>query len=397
MVLDFDSVRNKYILTWETEKTNINYRTVSISYIDVVGDHGFEIIFNAQSLDGKQVMDVFRKTHSPFGGISLYFESIFNSEINGKIEIQRQERSQAYILGQRNGVSFPIVLLEDTIIENEQQPGVIRTSYMWSFQTNRYVMAFREIIPTRIIEEQRMREMVFDDIESFKTFLEGQWYNVESNNSIIRFNGRTNEVAFFTSNLMEVHRWTNATHSRQHRTIDFIARNDQIHFMRNRIIVRIENMNRIRVTIVDRDNPKNINHQMDGYYIRLSNNMLPSINPIVQNNLPNITLGGEFLGENDSIVFENHNFSLRSSNNIRRGVFSIYNYHGEDILELRFIDENHLVRETITYNISMAQQIVENSIINRITLIRGTLRINSFFPSGEDPIFYIQTTEKSES
>ena len=45
IVIDFDSVRNKYITTWETVKENINPRTFIISYADIVGDHNLEILF----------------------------------------------------------------------------------------------------------------------------------------------------------------------------------------------------------------------------------------------------------------------------------------------------------------------------------------------------------------
>ena len=389
-VIDYDSVRNKYILTWEAEKTNINYRTVSISYMDVVGDHGFEIIFNAVSLDNKQILDIFRKTHSP-SGISLYYESICNLEVNGEIEIQEKERSQAYILGQKNGVSFPIITYEDIV---DPQPGVRKTSYMWNYQANKYVNAFKETIPAKIIEEQKINKMFFDDIESYKTFLEGQWYNVESDNFIIRFNGKANEIAFYTSDLMEVFKWSNASYSKIYKTIDINARNDQIHFITKRIIIRIENMNRIRIEIKDRENPKDVDHLMDGYYTRISDNMLPSVYSKKQSNITNIILNGEFLGANDLLIFENYDFILKSGNIVKKGMFSIYHYNNDEILELRFIDENYIVKETKLYKINMDRQIVENSIINKITLTKGIITINTFSPSGEDPLFYVQTKNK---
>jgi len=392
-VLDFDSVRNKYILTWEAEKTNINYRTVSISYMDVVGDHGLEIIFTATTLDNKHVLDIFRKTHSP-SGISLYYESICNLEVNGEIEIQEKERSHAYILGQKNGVSFPVITYEDV---SEPQSGVIKTSYMWNYQANKYVNVFKETVPAKIIEEQKINKIFFDDIESYKTFLEGQWYNVESDNFIIRFNGKANEIVFFTSDLMEVFKWSNATYSKLYRTIDINARNDQIHFITKRIIIKIENMNRIKVDIKDRENPKDIDHLMDGYYTRISDNMLPSVYSKKLTNVSNTVLNGEFLGANDIIIFENYNFILKSGNNTKKGIFSIYNYNNDEILELRFIDENHIVKEIKLYKINMERQVVDNSIINRIALIKGTITINSFSPSGEDALFYMQTIEKKES
>ena len=84
-------------------------------------------------------------------------------------------------------------------------------------------------------------------------------------------------------------------------------------------------------------------------------------------------------------------FILLSGNNIRRGIFSIYNFNNDEILELRFIDENFQVRETNIFKINMEQQILENSIINRVALTKGILTINSFSPSGEDTIHYVQT------
>ena len=391
-VLDFDSVRNKYILTWEVEKTNINYRTVSISYMDVVGDHGFEIIFNAVSLDNKQTLDIFRKTHSP-SGISLYYESICSLEVNGEIEIQEKERSQAYILGQKNGVSFPVITYEDI---EDPQPGVSKTSYMWNYQANKYVNAFNEKIPSKIIEEQKINKIFFDDIESYKTFLEGQWYNVESDNFIIRFNGKANEIAFYTSDLMEVFKWSNASYSKVYRTIDINARNDQIHFITKRIIIRIENMNRIRIEIKDRENPKDVDHLMDGYYTRISDNMLPSVYSKKQGNTVNTILSGEFLGINESIIFDNYDFILKSGNSVKKGLFSIYNFNNDEILELRFIDENFVVKEIKLYKINMDQQVVENSRIKKIILTKGIITINSFSPSGEDPVSYVQTIVNKE-
>jgi len=391
IVLDYDSVRNKYILTWETEKTNINYRTVSISYMDVVGDHGLEIIFNAVSLDNKQILDIFRKTHSP-SGISLYYESICNLEINGEIEIQEKERSQAYILGQKNGVSFPVITYEDIRDPQSGLTGVNKTSYMWNYQSNKYVNVFKETVPAKVIEEQKINKIFFDDIESYKTFLEGQWYNVEADNHIIRFNGKANEILFFTSDLMEVFKWLNASYYKLYRTIDINARNDQIHFITKRIIIKIENINRIKVDIKDRENPKDIDHLMDGYYTRISDNMLPSVYSKKQTNTTNITLNGEYLGDNNIIIFDNFNFTLKAGSNIKKGIFSIYNYNNDDILELRFIDENFIVKETELYKINMNHQAIEKAVINKITLTKGIIRINSFSPSGEDPIFYIQTT-----
>jgi len=395
MVIEFDSVRNRYISAWETEIRNINYRSVSISYMDVVGDHGFEIIFHALSLDNKQVLNIFRRTHSPFGGINLFYESILNLEVNGEIEIQEVARSQAYHLGQRSGASFPVITFENINTDGDPQPSVLRTTYMWNYQANRYLNVFQEVIPARIIEEQKISQMLFNNTESFQAFLEGKWQNVNSSNLIISFAGGNNirnEIIFYTSDTMEVLMWQNAAYSQLHRTINIHARNDQIHFITKRVTIRIENMNRIRVDVRKNDprSRSTVSHTMDGFYTRIPNNMLP-LHSARHSTPVNIVLNGEFLGANSSIIFEDHNFTFRSGNTTRRGIFSIYNFNNDEILELRFIDENFQIRERRIYRIDMNQQILENSIINNITLTRGAITINSFSPSGDDPIRYVQT------
>ena len=393
IVLDYDSVRNKYINTWEIEKTNINYRSLTITYLDIVGDHNLEIVFSAVSMDNNHILDVFRKTHSP-SGIRLYYESICSLSINGQIELLEKERSPAYNLGQKNGISFPIITYEDLVNIPEQVSGFKKTTYMWNYQANKYINAFEEIIPAEIVEEQKINKLFFEGIDAYKSFLEGQWYNVNSDELIIRFNKDRSEIAFFTSDILEIYKWSEFNYSRLNKTIDINARNELIHFITKRIFIKIENMNRIRIDIKDRENPKDID-QMNGTYERISENLIASIYTEKNNYAEKITLTGEYFGEGDILSFDKNYFYLKSGNTLKSGIYSIYNYSNELILELRFMDINKVFNDVRLYSINYDVKEMETSIINRLVLTRGVITTNLFKPFGEDSLLYLQTIEKN--
>ncbi len=392
IVLDFDSVRNKYVITWENEKSGMNYRSFSLSYLDIVGDHNLEIIFSGTSSSNNQVLDVFRKTHSP-SGIRLYYESICNIDINGQIEVQEKERSQAYNLGQKNGISFPIITYEDMDSFPEQIPSIRKTSYMWNYQSNKYINAIEEIIPVEIVEEQKINKMFFDGIDAYKSFLEGQWYNIDSDEFIIRFNKEGKEITFFTSDILEIYKWSDFNYSRLSKTIDINARNDLIHFITKRILIKIESMNRIRVDIKDRENPKDTD-QMNGYYERISEDVITSISASRDKTPETIKLSGEYSGANDVISFSGSDFILKSGNSNRKGIFSVYDYNNDLILELRFFDDNQICKEIRLYRMNYDEKEMEASIVKRLVLTKGILTTTLFKPSGTDPLLYLQTIEK---
>jgi len=393
MVLDFDSVRNKYIITWETEKTNINHRSITVSYIDTVGDHNLEIVFSALTLDNNHHIDIFRKTHSP-SGIRLYYESICSIELNGQIELIEKERSQAYNLGQKNGISFPVITYQENSISQDEGQKLLKTTYMWNYQANKYINAFQENIPAEILEEQKINKMFFDGIDAYKTFLEGQWYNVDSDELIIRFNKNENEISFFTSDILEIYKWSEFNYSRLNKTIDIYARNDLIHFITKRISIKIENMNRIKIEVKDRENPKDID-QMNGFYERISEDVISSIYNNRESKSEQVILSGEYSGSSGTILFNGHYFTMNSADTVKKGIFSIYNYNNELILELRVIDDNYLLKESLLFKLSYDEKDMEQTIINRILLTKGVVTADTFKTSGEDQLQFIQTIEKN--
>ena len=95
LVADFDYILNSYSISWESETNSDNVRSFLINLTDITGDHNLEIVCSGTDLDGKETLNIYRRTHSE-GGLVLNFSEIINLKIDGNIEIKEEKRTQAY-------------------------------------------------------------------------------------------------------------------------------------------------------------------------------------------------------------------------------------------------------------------------------------------------------------
>lgn len=237
-------------------------------------------------------------------------------------------------------------------------------------------------------------DFFFDGVEAYKSFLHGQWYNVESPGYIIRFDNSAGDITFFTRDSLETYQWSDFSYSRVWNRIDINARNSLIHFITKRITIQIESMNRINIEVRDVENIKDID-QMNGVYERISEELIAQtiydtsdITPLTE-----VNLSGEFSGSNDSITFNGKSFIQKSETEVKKGFFTLYDYNSEMILELRYINENKLVTDIKQYKIEYEKSETDSNRTNKITLVNGLLNPYNFSSYGEDPLIYMQTLE----
>ncbi len=393
LVVDFDSVRNKYIITWEDVQKNINPRTFIVSYADIVGDHNLEILFKGTGVQNEQILKIYRKTHSP-AGIRLFYENIADIEVNGQIEIVEKERSSAYLLGQKNGISFPVVTFEKDN-ESEKLLDMIKTTFIWNYQSSRYIKAFEEKIPGEKIEEEKLKKLYNDGIEAYKDFFQGQWINTESKDSIISFDKNNNEISLFSKDILEIYRWTDFHKSGFANSINISAKNDLIHFIRKNIFIRIEKLDRIRIVVNDTEISKNIN-PWDGYYEKVSDDFAATVNSEDSAaEEASIKLEGEYTGKNNTISFTPDNrFIQKGTDYEKQGIFSVFRYNSMNLIEFRYINDNRIVEDKKEYRIEYSEYDLENTIVKELRLQRGDIKSLYFDISGEDPVIYKQTVDK---
>ena len=61
-VVDFDSIRNKYVISWEYETKATNVRSFNLSLLDVTGDHNLEIICSGSYGNDTQTLDILQRS-----------------------------------------------------------------------------------------------------------------------------------------------------------------------------------------------------------------------------------------------------------------------------------------------------------------------------------------------
>ncbi len=127
------------------------------------------------------------------------------------------------------------------------------------------------------------------------------------------------------------------------------ARNDLIHFIRKNIFIRIEKLNRIRIVVNDREFSNNIN-PWNGNYEKINSSYTESAEKDNES-AEEIKLEGIFTGINDTITFNGSEFTQKGSDFVKSGIFSVFNYNGQNIIELRYLDSNRLVGEKKEYSI----------------------------------------------
>ena len=165
-------------------------------------------------------------------------------DIEGQIEIIEKERSSAYILGQKNGASFPIITYENDA-ESGNILDMVKKTFIWNYQSGRYIKSLEEKIPGEKIEEEKLEKLLVEGIDAYQDFLQGQWINNDAG-TMISFDKINREIALYSNDILEIYKWTNFIRYNNPRIVYINARNDLIHFIRKNLNIKISSMNRDR-------------------------------------------------------------------------------------------------------------------------------------------------------
>lgn len=392
VVIDFNNVDNDYEITWQKETSAVNIRNFNIALEDIVGDHNLEIICFGINAEGNRTLDVFRKTHPP-SGIGLFYTSICSISSDGTIEIDHQERSQAYKLGQRNGVSFPIITYSKDI-DSDNMLDLIKKEYHWKYQEQAYVIRKEVKVPGEKIEEKQLQKLFVQDEAAYEQYLDGLWYRPPNNETsdpasyeMIHFDRRNNLITFYEKGIQEVYRWNSTHKTRIPNSFYLVTHNELVPFIKKQISLYISSMDSIRIIVHDSDFKKS-SFQWDGAYNRLSENFVASLFKVDKEERegknPNDLLTGEFVSENgESIMFDFPYFTMNTAQEQLQGGYSIYTIQNTTILELKIIDKTKLVKDTKVYSLNVQEEDDGSIITYSCILVPGSINVNGFKPVEE--------------
>lgn len=396
VVIDFDGVKNSYEISWREETQATNIRNFTIALEDIVGDHNLELICFGNDESNSRTLDVYRKTHAP-SGVGLFYKSICSITSNGTIEIAKQDRAQAYKLGQKNGISFPIVSYSQDP-DSENILDLIKREYYWKYQDQQYVLGKEEKIPGKKIEEKKLETLFTQPVKAYEDFLDGLWFKTEVEEEkgmeIISFDREKRRITFFENDVQEVYFWKSSHKTRIPNSFYLSGQNESVPFIEKVISIHVSSLDSIRVFVQDNDFKKS-NFSWDGSYSKLPDDFVHSLvdPPSTKKKITGSDLYGTFTGdEQNEITFNFPYFHSRKGNEIKQGGYSIYTVDDVTILELKFFKENGLVDYSERYRIIYEREINDDTILHHCILIPGKITVKGF-TSFDEPDIRLEQVE----
>ncbi len=399
LVADFDYIMNSYSISWEAETSCDNSRSFLLTLTDITGDHNLEIVCSGTDLDGKETLNIYRRTHSR-GGLLLNFSEIIKLKVDGNIEIKEEKRTQAYQSGISGGISFPIIVtktdpLSDNILD------LIQKTYFWRNQDALYKLISEEKIPGDEIENIKLRELYRSGREYFKSFLNGPWMLSSSDSSLaynkpfVFFDPENEQIVFSDNDFQEIYIWKTSSKTLSN-TLQITCTNDLVPFLDVSLSVRILDLNNISIRFKDNSvhNNRNTESQVwTGSYFKLSlDTQRDLIRDFRSNSSESIIplLSGYYRSDTgDEIFFDTPDYTLKTGKNTINGGFYLFD-NGIKIAEFMILNENNLVKQTLSYKYDYFEEINETEIIRTIILIPGDLTITGFIPNGEHFVRFLQ-------
>lgn len=394
-VVDFDTVRNIYKLSWEGETQAVNMRGFTINLEDLVGDHSLQLVCLGLGKEKEQTIDVFRKTQGP-GGISLFYQSILSLKSDGNIEIGRQERTEAYNLGQKNGVSFPVISYAHDS-ESDNLLDMVKTEFYWSYQDGLYIQGNIEKIPGKKIEELQLQKLFVSGEKAFEDFLDGIWYKMDPKNpnTLVLLNPAEKTINFFQNDIQEIYRWTSSYKTRLPHVLYINGKNDLVPFINIFISIEVMSVNSIAISISEGEFNAITGNQWDGSYFKLTDISPDTLAAAKKKEdaQTDMILNGSFKAtDGTEFSFSYPLFTLTENGILRHGGFALSTV-GVTVLELKVLDLTGLLSETRTYGIKFEKTDAAGA--NRLILQPGVITVSGFRENSESPLILEREMEET--
>jgi len=265
--VDFDNDTKKYKRLWSVSTGITKPGTLSLSMIDLTGDHNNDIVVTGMNQNDEQVLDVFKiyganKTeqheeedalnNSNSRSNNKLYKEIVNIAVNGTITIDEKERSQPYQLGFANGESFNII---ERARDISSSGGMDQIETIWRYNPIKdvYEILSRKRILGSHIEAAQMNELLRSgDRNKFEQFVNGLWYHVSNegtvdSNQYIYFDTLNRDVIFYSDDTEQVYRWQNSYATRY--GIYITTQNISVPTLNRKITIELESLDSISIRV----------------------------------------------------------------------------------------------------------------------------------------------------
>jgi hypothetical protein len=345
--IDFDNTLGGYRRIWSAPTVVTRPGTASVYAQDIIGDRSICILVSGMNSAGEHTLTVFRMADSS-PGTEASFAKIAELRIDGSIQVQEAERSQAYQMGLSRGQSFAIAAYGRDFSSSNILDQV-ELIYTYNGTRGVYEQSRMTRIPGSQIEQRRARELLNGGKERFEKFITGLWYYVSpqgtvDNRQYIYFDPPAGEIIFYGEEIQQVFNWQNSSATRHGLYIS--SQNISVTTLRRFLDIELESLDSIRVKVFEDIRLKiYVTAPWDGSYRRAGTTETAAAGA------PNKVLpyaDASYDGSIGRIVFSpDGNFTLVSGGSVqKRGRYAFFMLDNQELLELRPLNNGDAATET---------------------------------------------------
>jgi hypothetical protein len=248
----FDGVIGGYRRVWSAPTAVTRPGTVSVYTQDLIGDRSFCILVSGMNNAGEHTLTVFRLPQGEEPGEAI-FVKIADLRIDGSIQVQEVERTQAYQRGLAKGQDF-------TLAAYSRDPNStnildqVELIYTYNNLSGLYEQSRVTRIPGSQIEQRRIRELLSGGKEDFEKYITGLWYYVSpqgtlDNRQYIYFDPPNREIIFYGEEIQQVFSWQNSSATRHGLYVS--SQNISVTTLRRFLDIELESLDSIRVKVFE--------------------------------------------------------------------------------------------------------------------------------------------------
>jgi hypothetical protein len=249
----FDAAMGGYRRIWSAPTAVTRPGTVSVYTQDLIGDRSLCILVSGMNNAGEHTLTVFRKLPQDEEPGETIFAKIAELRIDGSIQVQEVERTQAYQMGRAKGQDFTLAAygrdFDSTNILDQVELIYTYNNFSGIYEQSRVTR-----IPGSQIEQRRVRELLSGGKEVFEKYITGLWYYVSpqgtlDNRQYIYFDPPNKEIIFYGEDIQQVFSWQNSSATRHGLYVS--SQNISVTTLRRFLDIELESLDSIRVKVFE--------------------------------------------------------------------------------------------------------------------------------------------------
>ncbi|MBB6478561.1 pallilysin-related adhesin [Spirochaeta isovalerica] len=391
-IADFDEKKDEYYELYRSDIGTYNLNIASIECDDLTGDHLNEIIITGIDTKDQQILEVF-KLFPEKDSQSYTVKKVFNQAVDGDFEIIRMDRGNDYKIDGLTGESFGLEVQKKN---PDDEKNLIVERFKWNAEKKYYELSNSEKVRISSLSNENLLNFYRGTSEDYLDFLKGPWFKTKdlngnathNMNEIFQIIPEEKTITFYSGDIQESFTWNENTEPVKYRQIlsFFSVRNNFLTSMSFSISISIDSFETIQVKIRG-------NQRWGGTYSQLTENLQKALTDNSRENLllSEMKVKGLYKTNlNTEILFDSPEYILKEDDKETRGIFTIFDLEGQQILEMKELSSNGLTRDIKTYLMEYSESADDLRIIRTITLKKGVLRARGIAPESGSELHFEQ-------